>query len=164
MVCLHRVATASEMLMMNFQGLMVRQIAFRRKGGSFMLTAQTTSAWDCEVERGPDWVFVRLCPMSEGGVDEHSLADRIWSILEQSFTYRLVLELDGVELMQSCFIAQLVMLSKRIHSHGGILRLCRLSPVNQQVLHTCRLEGCLPNYDNRSDAVMGGTHRPLQPR
>ncbi|HTQ39355.1 MAG TPA: STAS domain-containing protein [Pirellulales bacterium] len=128
-----------------------------------MLTAQAVAGWHFDVDRGPDWMFVRLRPAHDGGAEELALAARIWSILEQSFTYRLVLELDHIELLQSCLIAQLVMLSKRIHSHGGMLRLCGLSPGNQQVLHVCRLEGCLPNYDNRGDAVMG-TQRPLQPR
>jgi anti-anti-sigma factor len=128
-----------------------------------MLTAQTAAGWEMDVERGPDWIFIRLLPARDSGTEELSLANKVWSILEQCFTYRLVLELDRVELLQSCLIAQLVLLSKRVHSHGGLLRLCRLSPENQQVLHICRLEGCLPNYDNRGDAVMDA-QRPLQPR
>ena len=128
-----------------------------------MLTTQAVAGWEVDVDRGPDWVFARLRLVQEHGTDDFSLAERVWSILEQSFTYRLVLELDCVPLLQSCLIGQLVLLSKRIHSHGGLLRLCRLSPENQQVLHTCRLDSCLPNYDNRGDAVMG-TQRPWQPR
>ncbi len=128
-----------------------------------MLTVQGVSAWNFDVDRGPDWVFVRLRPAHDGGTEENSLAAQVWSILEQSFTYRLVLELDCLDLLQSCLIAQLVMLSKRVHSHDGMLRLCGLSSVNQQVLKVCRLNGCLPNYDNRGDAVMGA-QRPMQPR
>ncbi|HEY2825982.1 MAG TPA: STAS domain-containing protein [Pirellulales bacterium] len=128
-----------------------------------MLTARAVSGWEMEMERGPDWMFIRLRPAQENGTDDLSLANKIWSVLEQSFTYRLVLELDCVEMLQSILIAQLVLVSKRIHSHGGLLRLCRLSPENQEVLHVCRLDGCLPNYDNRSDAVMDSHHR-LPPR
>jgi anti-anti-sigma factor len=128
-----------------------------------MLTAQAVTGWDMDVDRGPDWIFVRLRPAQHDGTDDLSLANKIWALLEQSFTYRLVLELDCVELLHSCLIAQFVLLSKRVHSRGGLLRLCRLSPENQSLLHVCRLEGCLPNYDTRGDAVMGA-HRPLQPR
>jgi len=129
-----------------------------------MLLAQIVAGWEMDVERGPDWIFLRLRPAThEQGTDDLALANRIWSVLEQSFVYRLVLELDAVDHLHSSIIAQLVLLSKRIHSHGGLLRLCGLTPVNQQVIHTCRLDGCLPNYDSRSDAVMGA-HRPLQPR
>ena len=128
-----------------------------------MVTAETTTGWHFDVDRGPDWVFVRLRVANEHGIDDFALAERIWSILEQSFTYRLVLELDQVQMLQSYMIAQLVLLAKRIHSHGGLMRLCGLSPVNQEVIHLCRLDGCLPNYLSRGDAVMGN-HRPLQPR
>jgi hypothetical protein len=127
-----------------------------------MIAAQAVTGWDLDIDRGPDWIFVRLRPVHQDGADDLMLANRIWSTLEQCFTYRLVLELDSVGLLHSALIAQFVLLSKRIHSHGGLLRLCRLSPENQQVLHVCRLDGCLPNYENRGDAVMG--HRPLQPR
>ncbi len=123
---------------------------------------QTDVGWRYDVDRGPDWVFVRLHPDDESAGSTASLADQMWSVLEQSFTYRLVLELDEVPIMQSYLIAQLVMLAKRVHSHGGLLRLCGLSPANQEVIHLCRLDGCLPHYGNRGDAVMG--HRPLQPR
>jgi anti-anti-sigma factor len=123
---------------------------------------QTDVSWRYDVDRGPDWVFVRLHPDDEGSFSSESLAERLWSVLEQSFTYRLVLELDEVPILQSYLIAQLVMIGKRIHSHGGLLRLCGLSPANQEVIRLCRLDSCLPHFGNRGDAVMG--HRPLQPR
>jgi anti-anti-sigma factor len=123
---------------------------------------QTDVGWRYEVERGPDWVFVRLRPDEDGLLDQGSLADQLWSVLEQNFVYRLVLELDQVPIMQSYLIAQLVLLAKRIHSHGGLLRLCGLSPANQEVIRLCRLDGCLPSYVNRGHAVMG--QRPSQPR
>jgi len=128
-----------------------------------MVSAQIAAGWRMDVERGPDWIFIRLHPAAGGEIDYFSLAEQVWSVLEQSFTYRLVLELDRVDVLQSALIAQLVLLSKRIHSHNGMLRLCGLSPENQQVLHICRLEGCLPNYGNRGEAVMG-EFRPMQPR
>ena len=115
-----------------------------------------------DVERGPDWIFIRPHPPEQSWDEAAPLAEAVWAILEQSFTYRLVLELDEVPMLRSYLIAQLVLLSKRIHSHGGLLRLCGLSQPNQEVMHVCRLEGCLPNYCNRGQAVMG--HRPVQPR
>lgn len=127
-----------------------------------MVTAQSATGWRMDVERGPDWMFVRLHPAEELGPGDLSLAEKIWSILQQSFVYRLVLELDELEMLQSSVIAQLVLLAKRIHSHNGMMRLCGLSSANEQVIHICRLDGCLPNYCSRGDAVMG--HRPGQPR
>jgi anti-anti-sigma factor len=122
---------------------------------------QTDVGWRYDVDRGPDWVFVRLHP-DENNLEADSLADKLWAVLEQSFTYRLVLELDEVPILQSYLIAQLVLIAKRINSHGGLLRLCGLSAANQEVIRMCRLDGCLPHFGNRGDAVMG--HRPMQPR
>lgn len=129
-----------------------------------MVATQTTVGWKLDVDRGPDWIFVRVEPAESDDheIGEFTLAERVWSLLEQSFTYRLVLELDQVPILQSYLIAQLVLLAKRIHTHGGILRLCGLSPANREVIQLCRLEGCLQNYNSRGEAVMGS--RPMQPR
>lgn len=129
-----------------------------------MVATQTTVGWKLDLDRGPDWIFVRVTPAEseEGMVSDFSLAERIWALLEQSFTYRLVLELDQIPVMQSYLIAQLVLLAKRVHTHGGMLRLCGLSSANRQVLQLCRLEGCLQNFGSRGEAVMGS--RPTQPR
>ena len=77
-------------------------------------------------------------------------------------THRLVLELDDIGPMMSSLIGQLVLLQKRISSHGGLMRLCGVSPSNQRVLAVCRLGGYLPQYADRTQAVMG--ERPMQPR
>ncbi len=127
-----------------------------------MVIAQIATGWRMDVDRGPDWMFVRLHPAEEIGPSDLSLAEKVWSILQQAFIYRVVLELDEVEMLHSSVIAQLVMLAKRIHSHNGMLRLCGLSEANQEVIHICRLGECLPNYGSRGDAVMG--HRPARPR
>ena len=111
------------------------------------------------VDRGPDWLFVRLRP------DAHHLddvAERLWTLLEKHFIYRLVLEMDEVELLPSLLIGQLVMLQKRVLQHDGALRLCGLSPSCAGALHLCRLDKALPNFDCRADAVRGFT--PTKPR
>jgi anti-anti-sigma regulatory factor len=122
---------------------------------------ETAAGWSLDVDRGPDWLFVRVHPQS-GENDAPGLAESVWHVLEQSFIYRVVVELHDFVDLRSSLIGQLVLLSKRVHSQGGILRLCGLSPANQEVLRTCRLQAALPSYWNRGDAVMG--HRPLQPR
>ena len=123
---------------------------------------QTDTGWRLDVERGPDWVFVRLYPPLESAPDFSTLGEEIWSLLEQSFTYRLVLELDEVCVLQSYLLTQLVMLSKRVQAHGGTLRLCGISPDNRSVIHVCRLDDYLPSYESRTDAVRG--NRPLPAR
>ena len=118
---------------------------------------------ELDVERGPDWLLVRVANLDLAEPDASPLAERIWRLLQQHFTYRLVLELDQVRLLTSRLIAQLVQLHRRIARHGGVMRLCGLSQENREVLHTCRLDDRLTPYENRQAAVMG-CERPRQPR
>jgi len=104
------------------------------------------------VDRGPDWLFVRLRP-NLARLDD--VADRLWSLLNQQFIHRLVLEMDEVEFLPSQLIGQLVMLQKRALQHDGALRLCGLSPACAEALHFCRLDQALPHFACREDAVHG---------
>jgi anti-anti-sigma factor len=118
---------------------------------------------ELDVERGPDWLLVRVASLDAADPDGPPLAEQVWSLLQQHFTYRLVLELDQVRLLTSRLIGQLVHLHRRIDEHGGVMRLCGLSPRNRQVLHTCRLDDRFTPYQDRQDAVMG--HEcPTKPR
>jgi anti-anti-sigma factor len=115
-----------------------------------------------DLDRGPDWLFVRLRPPAAGINAEFDLAEAVWEKLDQAFCYRLVLELDDVPRLQSWVVGQLVLLHKRICSQGGVMRLCGVSDANHQVLRYCRLHDRFPQYANRTAAVMG--QRPVQPR
>jgi anti-anti-sigma regulatory factor len=126
------------------------------------MAVQTIPGWTLQVDRGPEWLFVRPIPPRHGDTEEVDLADALWSICHQHLTYRLVLELDEVLMLRSWLIGQLVMLHKRIATHDGLLRICKLSNDNQQVLRFCRLDDHFPQYADRCAAVMG--NRPMQPR
>ena len=119
-----------------------------------------TIAPGCEldVERGPDWLLVRIRHLDPTECDEPALADRLWQLLQQHFTYRLVLELDQVKVLNGRLVGELLELCRRIEKHEGVLRLCGLSPYSRQVLHACRLDERLPPYADREDAVMGRPH------
>ncbi|MEM9352786.1 MAG: STAS domain-containing protein [Planctomycetota bacterium] len=104
------------------------------------------------IDRGPDWLFVRI-DASEETID--GLADRLWSLLDQHFIYRLVLEMDEVDFLPSRMMGQLIMLQKRVMQHDGALRLCGVSPGCAEALHICRLDRALPSYRSRVDAVQG---------
>lgn len=118
--------------------------------------------WTMELERGPDWLFIRPRPPRQGDTAEIPLADIIWQKMEQSFCHRLVLELDDIQLLRSWTLSELIRLQKRIAAEGGTLRLCGLSEHSERVLRICRLLDRLPVFANRHDAVMGC--RPKQPR
>ena len=122
---------------------------------------QAARGCELEVERGPDWLFVKPQGASLRG-HEDELAEQIWQLLEQCTTHRLVLELNDVDLFVSSLVGQLVLLQQRICDRGGLMRLCGLSAANQRALIACRLNGYFPLYSDRTQAVMAS--RPQQPR
>jgi anti-anti-sigma factor len=107
------------------------------------------------VGRGPHWLFVRLRPERE---QMHEVADHLWRLLEQQFTYRVVLEMDEVTFLPSILMGQLVMLHKRVLQHNGALRICGLSPQCAQALHFCRLDQALPHFATREEAIKAEGH------
>ncbi|MDX1948541.1 MAG: STAS domain-containing protein [Pirellulaceae bacterium] len=118
--------------------------------------------WSLEIDRGPDWLFVRVLPPQGGDTGEFPIAEAIWERLEQSFCHRVVLELDQIKLLRSWLVGELVRLHKRLAAREGLMRLTGLSAANEEVLHIARLSDRFPVYRNRTEAVMG--HRPPQPR
>ena len=120
------------------------------------------------VERGPDWLLVKLASNADGGEGWAALADLLSSLSSQHFTYRLVLDCDEIGLLDSALMGQLLLLERRMRDQGGLLRLCGLSEASQQALHQCRLDGRLPHFATRTQAILG--HRaeynaaPVKPR
>jgi anti-anti-sigma factor len=131
----------------------------RRSG----IMVSVSEGWKLDVERGPDWLFVRLHNPPAIGQEGEPLAEQLWSLLEQHFMYRLVLELDDVQALRSSLIGQLVLLYKRIHQRGGMLRICGLGEAQRQALRSTRLDERFPCYKDREDAVMGDS-RIIRPR
>lgn len=123
---------------------------------------QVAGGWSLEVERGPDWLFVRVAGRDEGAEGDAELAEHVVQLLKQNLVTRLVLECDGLGHLTSALVGQLVMLHKRIHANGGLMRLCNLSDANYQVLCTMGLDKWFPKYQSRREAVLG--YRPRQPR
>lgn len=120
--------------------------------------------WELDVERGPDWLIVKIQQSPEKNKDiSPPLAERIWDLMQQNLTHRLVVDLDEVSLLNSHLIGQLIQLYRQICEHNGVMRLCGLSAYNRKVLHTCRLEDRFRPYQDRQEAVMG-YYRPMQPR
>jgi anti-anti-sigma regulatory factor len=123
-----------------------------------MLTS--TGGSGLAVERGPDWLLVRLRKLDL--TDAPPLVDQLWSLLQQHFTYRMVLELDDVQLTDD-MIEQFAQLYRRIEAHDGVLRLCGVSPGSRQVLHASHLDERLLPYGDRQEAVWGRPHMAATP-
>ena len=121
---------------------------------------QIASGWSFDVDRGPDWVFVRLKEDGTTSTPQPPLADTLLEVLKRHFAHRLVVEMDEVTLLRSFVLGQLLQVHKQVQTEGGIMRLCGLSETNQQVLQAMRLDGRLPNYADRVEAVRGSRPRP----
>jgi anti-anti-sigma factor len=119
-------------------------------------------AWELKVDRGPGWLWAKVCHPVPDCSEAPPLADLLWSLLQRHFIYRLVIELDDLDLLSSYLLGQLILLQRRIRERGGLLRLSGVSPFNQEVLRTHGLQGYLPVYGNREEAVMGRV--PTRPR
>lgn len=107
------------------------------------------------VDRGPNWLFVKLCPTRDLARGVAGLAERVSSIAAQHFIYRVVLELDELRSLPESAVEQLVRLQERLAEHGGALRLCGLSAKCAATLRERELESVLPNHDTRQAAVLG---------
>ena len=123
---------------------------------------QMAPGWTLDVERGPDWLIVKLHCLPENVWDAPPLAELVWGLMEQHFTHRLVLECQQLPLLHTMLIGQLLVLQRRITAQGGMLRLCGLSAVNRAVLETCRLDARFPCFETRVAAVLG--QHPVKPR
>lgn len=120
---------------------------------------QTAPGWMADVERGPDWLFVRLAGEAQQS-PEGELADGLWDVLRRHFAHRMVVQLDDIPQVSSRVLGQLANLSQRIEQHGGMLRLCGLSNAAREALRTAKLDRVLPCYENRTAAVMGIRPKP----
>ena len=117
--------------------------------------SEVASGWVADVDRDRDWLFVRVRVADSQNGNLHGFAESIWSLLQQHFMNRLVLELDELRTLPSALIGELVRLYKRIQGSGGLMRLCGLNESNQDVLRMTRLDQCFPHYLTRADAVKG---------
>ncbi len=112
---------------------------------------------ELNVDRGPNWLFVKLRSRETPRAEVTQIAEKLWSISSRHFIYRLVLELEDLEELPSGMMGQLVMLQNRLAQCGGALRICGLSAECEETLHSCQLDSALPNHPSRAAAVMGGS-------
>jgi anti-anti-sigma regulatory factor len=110
---------------------------------------------ELNVDRGPNWLFVRLRAKNKPLAEVPQIAEKLWSISSRHFIYRLVLELEELDELRSSLMSQLVILQERLAQCGGALRICGLSPECEETLQSCHLDSALPNHASRTEAVMG---------
>lgn len=118
---------------------------------------QVAQFWGLSVERGPNCLVLQLKAASSASADGLALADSIWMVLEKHFVYRVVLDMREVDLLSDYLLQELIALSHRLRTRGGLLRLCGLTPGNRRILQSACLDGRLPAYPTRRCAVLANS-------
>lgn len=118
--------------------------------------------WDLDVTQGEGWLIIRPRPHSPHTPELVPLSDEILKLVEWCWVNRVILVLDGLDLLTSFVVGQLIKLHRQLEIQGGIMRLCGVNPKHRQVLQRVGMAECLPIYEDIQDAVMGGF--PCKPR
>jgi hypothetical protein len=102
------------------------------------------------VERGPDWLFVRIDGDKRHG---RPLSETVWSMLRENLTNRIVLEMESVASVDDQLFSEISNLGRRIQADGGLIRICGLSDENLSRLQSAAAH--VPHFKCRTDAVRG---------
>ena len=117
--------------------------------------SEIASKWQLFIDTSPAWLFFRL-ELEAGRADPNPpLATEVWNRVDELRVYRVVFELGQDVILTSHLVGQLVLLHKRCHQSGGVLRICEFDTHKYGVIQAMQLEDRFPNYANRHDAVMG---------
>ena len=94
----------------------------------------TSARCQFEVDRGPDWLLVRVRRLQDDASTSAQFAERLWQLLEQHFTYRLMLELDQIVLLNSTLIGQLIQLQS---GSGSMTAFCGCAACRRITARCC---------------------------
>ncbi|MFM7137796.1 MAG: STAS domain-containing protein [Planctomycetota bacterium] len=106
-----------------------------------------------EVERGPDWLFVRFAAGPVAG--QRELTSSVWETIREHGASRVVLELDHVGAVDEALGGAIGELGTRVRDAGGLIRICGLSEPKLSRLRSMAVAAGVPHFDTRSDAVGG---------
>lgn len=111
--------------------------------------------WRICTDVSQDWIFLRVVCSDPEADGCPPIAETAWSLAEKHGVIRLVIELEASAGISSYVIGQLLLLHKRCHLNGGVVRLCGVTADQYSVIKLMRLADRLPNYPSREAAVMG---------
>jgi len=110
--------------------------------------------WGVAVERGPDWLFLRLQEDGAAADGEgRPLAERLWGMIRANRAHRVVLELDRVDAIDDILIGAIADVGTRMRGDGGFIRVCGLSEPNLERLRSSGRVNGLPHFESRTAAV-----------
>lgn len=118
-------------------------------------TSSDAAGWRVKLERGPDWLFVRLERDTDRARTAVSagLAEAIWGMISENHAHRVVLELDRVGPVDDGLLEAIGDVGERVRAAGGLIRACGLTGPDLGRLKSS--PGGPPHFDNRLEAVGG---------
>lgn len=119
---------------------------------------QTLTTWKLRLDRGPNWLMAKATQEADDDSAATSLAESLWAAMERNMTYRLVLELEERQALDSELLDELISLDQRARACDGFVRLCGAAqPAWERLRRTSGNErfAILPCFENRRDAVFG---------
>lgn len=118
-----------------------------------MMDVPLVDGWRLECEWGADWSFVRIVPPDEGAFCAFPIAQPIWDQIAAQSARRVIVELERLRHLTSHLLGELVRLSRRLHTLGGVVRLCGIGVDNAQVLRMTRLGEVIESFATREEAT-----------
>ena len=111
--------------------------------------------WSVSIDRGPDWLFIRLEPPRRlGGAAAADRLDHVWQTIREHGAHRVVLELDRVQSIDEGLIDMITAVGARVRDDGGLLRVCGLSRPNLDRLRRSATATDVPHFASRTEAVV----------
>lgn len=131
-------------------------------------TTPAHEGWVYGIDRGPEWVFVRLERPANGvatetNSDGTAVSNVVLATLRENLVQRVVLELDDIETLDDALVEAIAELDRRLGDGGGTLRICGLSEANLARLRTRSSLADMPHFAGRLEAAGPRTGMPGRP-
>jgi len=108
--------------------------------------------YELDVVRGPGSLSVKVNKLRHDPENRPALGHDLWALMEQHFIYRMLLDLERVEVVDDYLVDELLHLSRSIHQHDGTLHICGLSERNQRILREGFHEEAVSCYQSSEEA------------
>ena len=81
------------------------------------------------------------------------IREALYELFDKHAARKVILNFENVQFLSSAPIGMLVNLRNKLHSAGGSLILCRLSPDIREILQLTRVESFFSILDTEQDAI-----------
>ncbi len=114
--------------------------------------ALSAGGWAVAVERGPDWLFLRL-ERGDAVASGSALADRLLDVIRVNHAHRVVVECDRVDAVDDAILDAIAAVGSRVRDDGGLIRVCGLSAGGVRRLRSSDQASDIPHFESRSAAI-----------